>query len=584
MTNGPLRRLLAGRTGRHQGGRTPPQSRVPVIARNRPLDLSPNQRHDWLHYQEFGDTPLYDAVLLRLRGPLRVPALRTALRALVARHESLRTRFPVLDGAPRQVIEPADRISVPFVDFGALPTEADRGRELAELHRAAQSGYVLDRRPPCRFALVRFGPADHVLVLSIPHIAADFWSIPVLSQELSALYRAGAAGRPADPRAHGHDYADYAAWQASQWSPQDRAEELRGWRRRLRGITALPLPADHPRDAGIPARCWTHTEHLDPTVSEQLRAWSRRENVTLFVTLLAAFHSLLACSCGVDRLVTASSSANRESSLTAGLVGPLSDFRVMYNDLAGDPGFREVLHRTRAAVLGTHSRRTLTHDDLVQGLDPARELRPHPLKQIYFNLLSAPRAEARLSPELSVTVAGADDGSPRPHLVPEHADLIVNCSDHGTGPLVLQLRCTAELYTAAAGPRWLRWYGTVLRQILERPDIRLSRIRPQAAGETITLAPVPRPRPRCEADWMAKNAGRIDARLLGLWAQAVGPGHRSGEFFQNGRTAVDAAVLLKRIEEEHGVPIALTDFLRAPTITTLVTAWTAGASPSEEHG
>ncbi|MFJ5676410.1 condensation domain-containing protein [Streptomyces sp. NPDC093097] len=584
MTNGRLRRLLAGRSGRERDGKAPAQSRVPVLAKHRPLDLSPNQRHDWLHYQEFGGTPLYDAVLLRLRGPLRVPALRTALRALVARHASLRTRFPVLDGAPRQVIEPADRISVPFADLGALPAAGDRGREIQELHRAAVSGYVLDRRPPCRFALVRFDPADHVLVMSIPHIAADFWSIPLLGQDLSALYQAGVAGRPADRRPHAHDYADYAAWEAARWTPRARAEELLGWQRRLRGITALPLPADHPRSAGTPARSWTHTEHLDPAVTEQLRTWSRRENVTLFVTLLAAFHCLLARTCGVDRMVTASSSANRESPLTAGLVGPLSDYLVIANDLAGDPGFRELLHRTRDALRNARDSTTLPRDDLVQGLDPARELRPHPLKQIYFNLLSAPRAEVRPSPGLSVTVVGADEAPRRPRLVPEHADLSVNCFDYGTGPLVCQLRCTAELYTATAGPRWLRWYRTVLRQILERPDIRLSGIRPQAAGETVTLASVPRPRPRCAADWTAKNAERIDARLLDIWAQAVGPGHRSGEFFQNGRTDVDAAVLLKRIEEEHDVRIALTDFLRTPTLTTLVTAWTTDTAPSKEHG
>ncbi|WP_274918778.1 condensation domain-containing protein [Streptomyces sp. WZ-12] len=584
MRRGPLRRLLAARGGRDRTGKAPAPSGVPLLPRHGPLDLSPNQRHDWLHYQEFGDTPLYDAMLLRLRGPPRVPALRTALRALLARHESLRTRFPVLDGAPRQVIEPTDRISVPFVDFSALPTDADRERELRELHRAALSGYALDRRPPCRFALVGFAPADHLLVLSIPHIAADFWSIPLLSQELSALYQAASAGRPAEPRAHGHDYADYAAWEAAQWSPQARAEELLGWQRRLRGITALPLPADHPRSTGIPARSWTHAENLDPTVSDRLRAWSRRENVTLFVTLLAAFHCLLARVCGVDTMVTASSSANRGSNLATALVGPLSDYLVIPNDLTGDPDFREVLHRTSDAVLRARDRKNMPRDDLVQGLDPARELRPHPLKQVYFNLLAAPRAEARLSSGLSATLVSLDDGPRGPHLVPEHADLSVNCFDYGAGPLVCQLRCTAELYTAGAGPRWLRWYGTVVRQILERPDIRLSRIRPQAAGEAITRAAVPRPRTRCAADWMAKNAGRIDARLLDIWAQAVGPGHRSGEFFQNGRTDVDAAVLLKRIEEEHGVRIALTDFLRAPTLTTLVTAWTADTPPSKEHG
>ncbi|MFK0289766.1 condensation domain-containing protein [Streptomyces sp. NPDC090442] len=584
MRSGALRRLLAGQGSRDRGGKRPAETRVPELTGRQPPDLSPNQRHDWLHYQEFGATPLYDAMLLRLRGPLRIPALRTALRALVARHASLRTRFPVLDGAPRQVIEPTDRISVPLVDFGALPTDADRGGELRELHRAALTGYVLDRRPPCRFALARFAPADHVLMMSIPHIAADFWSIPLLSQDLSALYQAALAGRPAAPRPHGHDYAEYAAWEAAQWSPQARAEELRDWQRRLRGITALPLPADHPRSAGIPDRSWTHAENLDPTVSDQLRAWSRRANVTLFVTLLAAFHCLLARACGVEQLATTSSSANRGSSLATGLVGPLSDYLVIPNDLTGDPDFREVLHRTSDAVLNARDRKNLPRDDLVQGLDPARELRPHPFKQIYFNLLSAPRAEARLSPGLSATVVGVDDGPCGPHLVPEHADLSVNCFDYGTGPLVCQLRCTAELYTAAAGPRWFRWYGTVVRQVLERPDIPLSQIRPQAAGETITRASVPQPRTRCAADWMTKNAGRIDARLLDVWARTVGPGHRSGEFFQNGRTDVDAAVLLKRMEEEHGVRIALTDFLRAPTITTLVTAWTADTPPSEEHG
>ncbi|MEK8169666.1 hypothetical protein NKH77_07370 [Streptomyces sp. M19] len=232
-----------------------------------------------------------------------------------------------------------------------------------------------------------------------------------------------------------------------------------------------------------------------------------------------------------------------------------------------------MLRRTGDAVLRAHDRRTLPHDELVHGLDPARELRPHPLEQVYFNLLSAPPAEARLS---------RTSRSPSPPRTRDRP-AASGPGDRGSHRRLLRLRHRPDRVPTAVHRRAVhgRRSGEVAALVpggapadpgaAGPPALAPS---PTRGGEEITRATVPRPRPAARpTGWRGTPAGSTPA------APPLGggrrPGHRSGEFFQDGRTDVDAAVLLSRMEHDHDVRIALTDFLRTPTITTLVTAWAA---------
>lgn len=285
----------------------------PAAPRDGPLPLSIRQEAEWVfHWEAEGNTgnvPL----LPRLTGPLNPLALLFAICDVAARHESLRTRFPFVEGEPVQVVEPPGLVLPPLVDLGGLDPRGRRAETLRIEAEAAGHRFDPAGAPPVRLALLRLDPADHGLLLCIPHLAADLWSLSLLTGDLGAFYEASSAGRPAKPPPVRAQQADHGVRERAHWTAERTASELRRWRPRLAGLTPVPLPADHPRPRGHDLACFSVVSSLDPGLSDRLREFGRRQGVTLFVTMLAAFHALLARHCSVERLVTYSSSAARRS-------------------------------------------------------------------------------------------------------------------------------------------------------------------------------------------------------------------------------------------------------------------------------
>ncbi|HEX7241395.1 MAG TPA: condensation domain-containing protein, partial [Longimicrobiaceae bacterium] len=361
----------------------PPIERV---SRAEPLPLSFAQQRLWLVDRlEPGSAAYNMPFALRLRGSLDAAALRASLDALVRRHETLRTTFEERDAGPVQVIHPPAPVPLPAVDLRGLP-EPEREAEALAGEEALRP-FDMARGPLVRSTLLRLGEADHVLCFTLHHVVSDGWSMDVLVREVSALY--GAFRRGGEPRLPELpvQYADFAVWQRAWMTGAVLEEQTGWWRERLAGAPPLlEVPLDRPRAAGQSPRAGRHRFGLSPETSRGLRALSRREGTTLFMTVLAAWQSLLGRYAGEDDVVVGSPIAGRNRRETEGLIGFFVNMLPLRGDLRGDPTGAELLGRVRETALGAYDHQELPFERLVEELGVERSLTHAPVFQVGFAL------------------------------------------------------------------------------------------------------------------------------------------------------------------------------------------------------
>ncbi|BFO18419.1 hypothetical protein SHKM778_48070 [Streptomyces sp. KM77-8] len=235
----------------------PRRAAMPRADRSRPLIASTSQRRLWFDHHmrsqttSDGGTVYHSTLALRLREEVDVTALRSALESLVARHESLRTRFALAsDGILHQLVVPVAPLRLHVEDCGGDD----------EVRRARMAGFFaadfdLERGPLLRAGLFSLTDRDHILFLVIHHIATDGWSMDLLHQELGEFYRAGVEGRTADLPELAHQYADFAAWEQSEFKRGMFADDLTFWREQLAGapqVLAFPTGLPGPRSVRSP--------------------------------------------------------------------------------------------------------------------------------------------------------------------------------------------------------------------------------------------------------------------------------------------------------------------------------------------
>jgi aspartate racemase len=367
----------------------PPEGIVPR-RQGGPAPLSFAQQRLWFLEQMEGALTAYNLpVAWRLRGPLNREALRRALEAIIRRHEPLRTTFAVVEEEPVQVIGALERFELPLEDLRGLATDQQAAVVVQRRTAEAERPFDLTRDLLLRASLLRLAEDEHVLLLTLHHIAADGWSVEVvLWRELRALYDASCrdedAGLPELPV----QYADYAVWQRKQLEGEGLAELLQYWREQLQGLSALELPTDRPRPGRPSYRGARHDFTLGPDLIRQLQALGQAEGVTLHMTLLAAFQALLARYSGQEDIAVGTPIAGRNHAALEDLIGFFVNTLVLRMDLAGDPTFRELLARVRQVSLAAYDHQDLPFEQLVEELRPARHLNRNPLVQVLFQLLS----------------------------------------------------------------------------------------------------------------------------------------------------------------------------------------------------
>ncbi len=430
------------------------------------LPLSFGQERLWLIDQLEPGSPRYNvAAALRVSGPLDSVVLASTLGEIVRRHEALRTVFARRGGVPVQVIRPAAPFPLPLVDLSGLPEDARETLALALAGEAAALPFDLARGPLLRCLLLRLTERDHAVLLTLHHIAGDGWSVDVLVREVAALYPAlseGTARRPSPLPELPVQYGDFAVWQRSWMSGEVLEQELAWWRRQLAGAPPLlTLPTDRPRPPVQSFRGRSEPFALPAELSQVLRALSRREGATLFMTLLAAWSTLLARYSGQRDLSVGTPIAGRTRREVEELIGFFLNTLVLRLDLSGEPGFGALLGRVRQGVLAAYTHQEVPFEMLVEALKPERSLAYEPLFQVVLNLHNQPRASLSLS---GLTW--------RPVEVPLRTvqfDLILTVREEAGG-LACQLDYRTDLFDRSTVRRMAGHLETLLARVTEAPE------------------------------------------------------------------------------------------------------------------
>jgi amino acid adenylation domain-containing protein len=381
-----LRKLLDERS---RAKRTSPAA--PDVARREgggPAPLSFAQQRLWFIHRLDPASPAYNMPrALRLRGALDVRALRRSLAELVRRHEVTRTSLVERDGEAVQVVLPPAPLRLPVVDLSGLAGERREAEGLRRILEEGERPFDLGRGPLLRALLVRLGPEDRMVQFTMHHAVSDGWSMGVLTGEVSALYGAYSRGAESPLPELPIQYSDFAVWQRRWLSGAVLDAQLAFWRDTLRGAPPLlELPTDHPRRSVVGAAEEGRPFSLSAGAAAALRALSRAEGTTLFMTLLAAWQTLLGRYAGQDDVVVGTPIANRTRAELEGLIGFFVNTLVLRTDLSGDPSFRELLGRVRETTLGAYQHQDLPFERLVEELAPERSLLHNPLFQVMFAL------------------------------------------------------------------------------------------------------------------------------------------------------------------------------------------------------
>ncbi|HYO51042.1 MAG TPA: condensation domain-containing protein, partial [Chloroflexia bacterium] len=455
-----------------KGGSAAPAPPVQRVQRTGDLPLSFAQQRLWFLDQWQPASAAYNIpVVMRLDGPLDEDALKASINAIVGRHEALRTTFEVVGDRPAQVIAPTLDVPVPLADLGDLPGDSGQVQAQRRVKEEAQRPFDMARGPLLRANLLRLGERAHLLVLVMHHIVSDGWSMGVLTQELAELYRAFVAGEEPSLPELPVQYADYALWQRG-WLQGDALQaQLDYWKGQLAGApSAIELPTDRPRSPMLSYRGAREVQLLPSDLASDLKAFSQREGVTLYMTLLAAFDALLHRYTGQTDILVGSPIANRTRPEIEELVGFFVNTLVVRTDLSGDPSFRELLHRVREVALGAYAHQDLPFDRLVEELQPERTQGFHPIFQVAFVLQNAPAVPLQLR-DLSLTsieIDKLDMGASRFDLM-----FIVEEMQEG---LAVEVEYNTDLFDAATISRMLGHYRTLLEGALDGCEQRVSKL------------------------------------------------------------------------------------------------------------
>jgi aspartate racemase len=445
------------------------EARGPAIPRRATRGAPPlsfAQQRLWFIEQLEPRNPLYHITrAVRLRGSLDIGALQAALDAVVARHEAVRTTFQSVDGSPVQRVGPPRAVTLARIDLGAIGALSDLETVRRRLVDEAQRPYDLSRDLMLRAALFRFDARDHVLLLMMHHIATDAWSMGILARELSECYAASVAGRRPTLPDLPIQYGDYAEWQRQWFSGSVLEKSLRYWTEHLANLTPLELPTDHPRPARQTYRGGREAFRIPSEITSALRAVGRQSRATLFMTIAAAFQTLLHRYSGQEDIAVGTPIAGRGYTQLEGLIGFFVNTLVLRGDLSGNPTFRKLLAHVRDVALRAYEHQDLPFERLVAELGPARSLSHTPVFQV---MLAFNSTEPEFLTFRGVTVEPIDVDTET-----AKCDLILAVRDTAQ-ELAGRMEYNTDLFESETIRRMLGHFETLLAAIAADPDRTLS--------------------------------------------------------------------------------------------------------------
>ncbi|HTQ79404.1 MAG TPA: amino acid adenylation domain-containing protein, partial [Thermoanaerobaculia bacterium] len=576
-------RLAARLDAARPGEALPPIERTPPSSPSSPETppvLSFAQQRLWFLEQLHPGTPVYNLPgALEIEGRLDVPALSAALAAIVERHEPLRTAVELRAGEPLARLTAAPP-GLPVVDLSALAETARRGEMEREAQAEARRPFDLARGPLLRSLLLRLEDRRHLLLTTFHHIAADGWSLGLFLAELGALLAAEPlAALPVR-------YSDFAAWQARGLREGRLDGQLDYWRERLSGLPVLDLPTDRPRrTVGVvsAARDFRNFRGirrelaLTAAEGEALVRFSQRSGVTVFMTLLGAFQALLARWSGEARIAVGSPVANRRQPEVEPLIGLFVNTLVLDVRLGEDPSFPDLLMRVREACLGAYAHQDLPFEQLVELLQPGRDLGQNPLFQVMLVLEEplAPRGVATGGGELTLKPRRRDSGTAK-------FDLLLAATPRADGGWELAAEYAAALWEEATVDRVLAALRTLLANVATQasdiepvplsalPWLAFAEGEELRSGHRRSALPIAAPSapgftaPRAPRNPREERLAAIFSEILGRSVGSVGD-----SFFELGGHSLLAVRAAFRIGAAFGVELPVGAIFETPTVAAL---------------
>ncbi|MEG4631193.1 amino acid adenylation domain-containing protein [Microcoleus sp. AR_TQ3_B6] len=437
------------------------------VSRSRHLPLSFAQERLWFFDQLAPGNPFYNLCgAVRVTGQLNAEALRQSIEKIIERHEILRTAFAGGEKEQIQVIFEVGNFPLPLIDLSdRSPEEREKAAQKLSAE-AAKLPFDLTQPHLLRAKLLRLSETEHTLLLSAHHIIFDGWSLGIFLRELAAFYEGLSNKNLASLPPLPIQYADFATWQRQQMQGEILETQLTYWKQQLSGSAAvLNLPTDFSRPAVQSYKGGRQLFELPEHLTEAIRQLSRREKTTFFMTLLAAFKTLLYRYTGQEDILVGSPIASRNSSETESLIGFFVNTLVLRTDLNGNPTFRELLNRVREVALGAYAHQDVPFEKLIEELQPNRDLSQSPLFQVMFAFQNASEFALEL-PDLSWKCQQIHSGT-------ANFDLTLELEATATG-IRGWFEYSLDLFESATIARMAGHFQNLLEGIVANPCARLS--------------------------------------------------------------------------------------------------------------
>ncbi|MCE6977055.1 non-ribosomal peptide synthetase, partial [Pseudomonas frederiksbergensis] len=553
---------------------------IPLANRSGRLPLSFSQQRLWFldHLDHAAGAAYHLPLALRLKGPLNKPALHATLDRLVARHETLRTRFELVDGEPLQKIAPADyRFNLEQQDLRALPA-AERSATLARLGQSnATQLFDLNHGPLMRGHLVQLADEEHVLLMTLHHIVSDGWSNSVLAHEVSVLYTAFSQGRKDPLPALALQYVDYAAWQRNALEGSALQAQIDFWRQHLEAAPSLlNLPLDRPRPAIQSYAGGIVDCVFSPTLSADLRAFSQARGTTLFMTLLAGWSVLMSHLSGQHDVVIGTPVANRQRPELEPLIGFFANTLALRVATGCETSVAELLGQIKNLTLAAYNHQDLPFEQVVSALQPTRSMSHSPLFQVMLSLNNTPPAPLQL-PGLEV------ESIESAHRTTQF-DLSLSLIDN-TDRISGSLQYANDLFDTATVQNIADLFAKVLENLVADGQQSIGHL----LGNTPTLVRstnavvVPPAAEDSQPQALPYEApqGDTEIAIAAIWQDLFKLERisRHDDFFSIGGISLMAVQMASRLRKVLGKPVAIRDLFVEPTIAGFARALDGQARP-----
>ncbi|MGD9898611.1 MAG: amino acid adenylation domain-containing protein [Calditrichaceae bacterium] len=445
---------------------------IPALApekRDAETPLSFSQQRLWFLDQLAPGNAYYNIPsALHLHGHIDLGIFERCLNQIIVRHEILRTVFKSEKGHPHQVILPELKIKIENLDLSGIPDDEKHLKSQKITAEDARQSFNLESGPLLRAKIIKLKSDDHILLITIHHIIADGWSIGVLLNEFASLYKAFKEKKESPLDALPIQYADFSIWQRNWLQGEKLKKEIEYWKNKIgTNPPVLELPADHPRPATQTFNGRTIKQHLSGGLSDDLLQLSRKEGTTLFMTLLAAYQTLLHRYTGQDEILVGSPIAGRTRSEMENLIGFFVNTLVLKAEFWDMPTFKQLLKQVRDTTLNAFMHQDLPFEYLVEALQPERNMSHSPLFQVAFVLQNAPFEMAEM-PEFKITPIETENLTAK-------YDLTLTIAK-ATDGMDCYFEFNTDLFDPATILRMQNHFENILIEIISNPDKRVSEL------------------------------------------------------------------------------------------------------------